>query len=59
MSREEGTGVVEEQEDGSGQQGGRRWWISNEIRMTLIDHVKNHGFSFREVLYMVVDSTDF
>ncbi len=45
---------------GSRQQGGRRSrryrHISNEIRITLIDHVRNHGLSFREVLYCYIFS---
>ncbi len=63
ISREEGTGVVERAwgetvrhgQGGSGQQGGRRGrrcrWIPNEIRISLIDHVRNHGLCFREVLF--------
>ncbi len=64
MSVEEHTGVVERAlgetvrrhgKRGSGKQGGRRSimfrQISNEIRITLTDHVRNHDLSFREVLY--------
>ncbi len=79
MCREEGTGEVERArgetgrrhgQRGSGQQGGRRRWISNEIRITLNDRVKIHGLFFREAgggvdftvsvvrCTMTVDSTD-
>ncbi len=82
MSREEGTGVVERARGETvrrhGQQGGRRSrryrHISDEIRITLIYHVRNHDLSFREAggggggyyvktlikcCIMIVDSTDF
>ncbi len=54
MERAREETVRRHEQRGSGQQGGRsrRYrQFSNEIRITLIDHVRNHGLYFREVLY--------